>query len=84
MVIASTEYASHIAEQFKLIQRRGGRAAIDYHNGELALMCTRPTDKSKDLGAWCCAATLYGRLGTVDLMLVPPETTKRPVKGALS
>lgn len=54
MVIASTEYASHIAEQFKLIQRRGGRAAIDYHNGELALMCTRPTDKSEDLGAWCC------------------------------
>lgn len=42
MNITSNEKAWEIAIRFEEIKARGGHAAIDFHNGELVLQCTRP------------------------------------------
>lgn len=49
MFITSAQKASEIAEQFRAIQARGGHAAIDFCNGELALVCTQP---QPNLASW--------------------------------
>jgi|GEM_PF-4481359 len=45
---------SAIAQQAKIvfdaIKARGGHAAIDFKDGELALICTRPTPDTSDWG----------------------------------
>lgn len=53
-MITSAKMAREIAKNFDDIKERGGHAAIDYCNGEIALRCTMPTSDPKTWGGAQC------------------------------
>lgn len=56
----STDKARHILMQFEAIRTQRGHAAIDFRNGELVLMCTKPTDNPKTWGRGAVPMTMTG------------------------
>jgi hypothetical protein len=48
-MITESKVALHLKLVFDSIKARGGHAAIDFKNGELVLLCTKP---SPDTSEW--------------------------------
>lgn len=49
-MITITRTARALKAQFEAIRARGGHAAIDFRDGEIALRCTQPTSDPETWG----------------------------------
>lgn len=49
-MVTPSKIALHLKLIFDAIQARGGHAAIDFKDGELALQCTKPSPDTETWG----------------------------------
>lgn len=46
--ITTSVFAFEIAETFEAIRKQGGHAAIDYKDGQITLVCTKPNNAQRE------------------------------------
>jgi hypothetical protein len=54
-----SKVAQHLKLVFDAIKARGGHAAIEFKNGELVLLCTKPSPDTSEWGRGACPQS-YG------------------------